>query len=208
MSSNNYNECIDILDSLAPELRPKSVELHLSTDTDLPAKFGRRIKGLGGTYSDVRGYKDKRFVSLPADQADLIDELLLAYPAYKQTTVIMRGIGCRLGNLSAPTTVRYVAAGNSFPYLDALQQYQKTCQTERVLKVMHAYRAKKNAEATINYKRQQEELATKKLVADPAFRHIVQQLKQMADEKSSLYDVPHTEAARLASNAASKVLGE
>jgi hypothetical protein len=58
------------------------IELHLSVNTDLPAKHGREIHGLMGTYSHCRGDGGGgRFVFLPLneDGIALAVELIAAY---------------------------------------------------------------------------------------------------------------------------------
>jgi hypothetical protein len=57
-------------------------DLHLSPSAELPKRFGKRIRAVGGTYSDCRGYDSVRYVSVPATKAGrvLADELLARFP--------------------------------------------------------------------------------------------------------------------------------
>jgi len=62
------------------DLAPYAIELHLRTDSSLPKKYGRAIKGAGGKYSEARGMSaTRRFVELPSEARDLIDTLVREY---------------------------------------------------------------------------------------------------------------------------------
>lgn len=83
------------LDSHKVVEAPTHVELHLSTDTSLPKRFGKKIKAAGGGYSNCRRRGSHRYVTLPLrdDTRDLINDLLRQYgrTGGKGTTVIARG---------------------------------------------------------------------------------------------------------------------
>jgi hypothetical protein len=69
------------------------IELHLSTNTDLPAKHGPEIHSLVGAYSHVRGYEGTRFVMLPLNEDGIVlaVELIAAYgPSSALTTKAQR----------------------------------------------------------------------------------------------------------------------
>jgi hypothetical protein len=58
-----------------PFLGPEHIELRLSGDPDFPKKFGKRVKAVGGSYTEARGGFTDRFVTLPAAALDLADEI-------------------------------------------------------------------------------------------------------------------------------------
>lgn len=93
--------------------QPKTVELHLRADAELPKRFGQRIKAVGGGYSKCRGHTDKRFVKVPINEIELINELITTFPDYRSTTVIFRGMSVRLGNASSAVTVHSVPEGET-----------------------------------------------------------------------------------------------
>lgn len=85
-----------------PNAPVAGLELHLSANTDLPAKHGNQIRKLGGSYSACRGHQTTRFVNLPYthDEADkdrnravanLANELISVYRCGPSTCVIFRG---------------------------------------------------------------------------------------------------------------------
>lgn len=53
----------------------RTIELHLDS-SPLSHSQTRRIKAAGGKYSECRGYVRKRFVTVPASEIDLINELV------------------------------------------------------------------------------------------------------------------------------------
>jgi hypothetical protein len=73
---------------------PQKLELHLSKDSYLPKRFGKRIRALGGTYSSVRGNKHMRFVHLPNDDPGrlLANQLIKQFAMGLRNTVVLRGI--------------------------------------------------------------------------------------------------------------------
>jgi hypothetical protein len=75
-----------------PEVAYGEVELHLSADVDFPARFGQKVKAVGGRYGDVRGSARTRFVHVPASETGLIDEIARAdfQPWMKSLTVVAR----------------------------------------------------------------------------------------------------------------------
>jgi hypothetical protein len=68
----------------------RHVELHLDRDPELTAKYGKKIKELGGKYSECRGYDHIRYVDLPWTAAGraLATELMGRYPSKKQTIIL------------------------------------------------------------------------------------------------------------------------
>ncbi len=71
----------------------RQIELHLSSDAELVTKFGKKIKALGGHYSECRGHYTTRFVHLPWTPAgrELAQKLLDTYPDHytKKTSVVI-----------------------------------------------------------------------------------------------------------------------
>ena len=68
----------------------QKIELHLGTGP-LSRSQTRRIKACGGKYSRLRSpYQDKRFVTVPASETDLINELVRVHPYGRNTTMIAR----------------------------------------------------------------------------------------------------------------------
>jgi len=74
------------------DLAPYAIELHLGTDPNLPKKYGRAIKGVGGKYSEARGPSTwKRYVELPSTERDLINTLIREYgflPSARKTDTV------------------------------------------------------------------------------------------------------------------------
>lgn len=73
-----------------------TIRLHLSVcakdDSDappFPARYGHRVKEIGGKYSACRGNQTTRYVTLPAtsEGGDLAVVLLEKYPEHKKTFV-------------------------------------------------------------------------------------------------------------------------
>ena len=52
------------------------IELTLNADPALPQKYGRRIKMVGGDYTQVRGGVPERIVHLPDSEKELMTTLL------------------------------------------------------------------------------------------------------------------------------------
>lgn len=73
--------------------QPKAVELHLGTSPEF-SKYSKRVKALGGKYSDCRGNTSKRFVTLPwtPEGRELADKLVAEFGWSKKTTLIVRGV--------------------------------------------------------------------------------------------------------------------
>ena len=66
-------------------------ELHLhDADRRIAKKYGNRIKEAGGKYTECRGRETTRFVTLPLQEFELINELVGSYRNDKYTCVILR----------------------------------------------------------------------------------------------------------------------
>lgn len=80
------------LADLVKEGIASELELQLSTNPDLPKRFGKQIKACGGRYKHARGYDAyRRFVVIPLSETQLIDNLVDNFGTGKKTTVILRG---------------------------------------------------------------------------------------------------------------------
>jgi hypothetical protein len=75
-----------------PRVLYGTVELHLSRNTEFTTRFGARVKCVGGRYSDVRGDATRRFVTLPASETTLIDELAFIYGRTRKVVVVVRDL--------------------------------------------------------------------------------------------------------------------
>lgn len=92
--------------------QPKEVELHLGPSASF-TKYSKRVKALGGKYSDCRGNTYKRFVTLPwtPEGRELADKLVAEFGWSKDTTLIVRGVDRFRGkHVHACVVVHHVAA--------------------------------------------------------------------------------------------------
>lgn len=100
------------------------VELHLSA-APLSRAHAKRIKACGGTYSECRSaYANKRFVTVPATERGLIEELVRTYFNGKRMTMIARGGVVGFDNRPAWVVVQYV----DDPVMcgkDAVEQFER-----------------------------------------------------------------------------------
>ena len=92
--------------------QPTSVELHLSGSPEF-SKYSKRVRELGGKYSECRGWKsNERFVTLPwtAEGRELADRLVEKFGSSSgRTTAIIRGVGDFNGrHVPSGIIVRYV----------------------------------------------------------------------------------------------------
>jgi hypothetical protein len=73
--------------------QPKAVELHIGTSPEF-SKYSKKVKALGGKYSDCRGNTYKRFVTLPwtPEGRELADTLVAKFGRGGDTTLIVRGV--------------------------------------------------------------------------------------------------------------------
>jgi hypothetical protein len=73
--------------------QPTEVELHLGTSSDF-SRYSKRVKALGGRYSDCRGNASKRYVTLPwSDEGRaLANKLFEEFVWCQKTTLIVRGV--------------------------------------------------------------------------------------------------------------------
>ncbi|HEX7095661.1 MAG TPA: hypothetical protein VF183_07245 [Acidimicrobiales bacterium] len=114
----------------------RTLELHLDADPELPKKYGKRIKALGGRYGEARGYGAKRIVDVPVDGAlgdgiKLCAELVRAYGGAEG-----RGRTCIIARPPA-------SAEWSEPSADVLVWYDNdrtNCTTGSIDKIIESYR--------------------------------------------------------------------
>jgi hypothetical protein len=91
---------------------PKSIELHLGTSPEF-SRYSKKVKALGGTYSECRGHASYRFVSLPLteDGKALANKLIAEFGRHAhKTTTVVRGIprDFRGKHIHAPVVVHYI----------------------------------------------------------------------------------------------------
>jgi len=71
---------------------PKSVELHLRPSPEF-SRYSKKVKALGGRYSECRGNAYKRFVHLPwTEEGRALANRLIEEFGYGKTTAIVRGV--------------------------------------------------------------------------------------------------------------------
>lgn len=84
------------------------LELHLAA-LPLSRRHSKLIKACGGKYSECRSpYANKRFVTVPAAERTLIDELVRTYRNGPKMTMIARGGVRGYDNRPAWVVVQYV----------------------------------------------------------------------------------------------------
>ncbi len=97
--------------------QPKAVELHLGTSPEF-TRYSKKVKALGGRYSDCRGNAYKRFVDLPwtPEGRELANKLIAEFGRGKRTTAIVRGVNSYKGkHVNAPVVVHYIDRNASDP---------------------------------------------------------------------------------------------
>jgi hypothetical protein len=97
------------------------IELHLNSDTAFVSKFGKKVKQAGGKYTHVRGYSEKRYVTMPIDKLSLIDELAISFPCHKKTTGIVRGGDAT--RLPSNVVVHYIPNGTKSAFCYIMQKF-------------------------------------------------------------------------------------
>lgn len=95
-------------------------ELHIWGGPDFTRlAWARKVKDLGGSYSECRGYEDQRTVYLPntAPGRKLASELVAQFPFRKQVVLIFRDVEgtWRRGEGSSNLIVQYIAAEGREP---------------------------------------------------------------------------------------------
>ena len=72
----------------------KELEFHFSAygagGSEFTKRFGKRIKALGGRYSDVRGHASKRYVTVPIDGSGKAITLILELLEIGSGTIVLR----------------------------------------------------------------------------------------------------------------------
>lgn len=90
----------------APEVRYKTVCLHISPVPDFTRQFGEAVKAAGGKYSDVRGNARERFVTLPYGSDELVDRIVTAFPRGNKTAMVVEGFSTEEHGSRADFTLR------------------------------------------------------------------------------------------------------
>lgn len=73
----------------APEVKFSIVEAHIGADPAFTREFGQRVKDCGGKYSDIRGGSSTRYVTVPAAERTLLNEIL-AKALNSRTVLVLR----------------------------------------------------------------------------------------------------------------------
>lgn len=115
--------------AMIADLAPYTVELHLSTDPDLPKKYGRVIKAAGGEYSEARGMSClHRYVKLPSGARELINKLVAEFGFWHgarsndKVTMIARPAG-GYERSRVNTAVCYILKSATDPMAEFERQY-------------------------------------------------------------------------------------
>ena len=92
--------------------QPKAVELHIGTSPEF-SRYSKKVKALGGKYTDCRGYSSKRYVTLPWTEEGraLADKLVAEFGRRFShgTTLIVRGVDTYRGrHVGASIVVQHV----------------------------------------------------------------------------------------------------
>jgi hypothetical protein len=105
---------------------PESIELHLSS-SPLFSKYAKKVKALGGRYTECRGHSHTRYVHLPltSEGRSLANRLIAEFSARPATTVIARGVDSFRGrHVHAPVVVQRVSRSAADPCGDFLAAYE------------------------------------------------------------------------------------
>lgn len=107
---------------------PKSVELHLSASPEF-SRYSKKVKALGGQYSECRGNTYKRFVDLPwTEEGRALANKLIAefgYGKKVKTTAIVRGVDSFRGkHVHAWVIVHKVDCFEADPCRKLLESYE------------------------------------------------------------------------------------
>lgn len=117
------------------------IELHIEPAPDFTKRFGAKVKKVGGRYSEVRGDKSKRFVTIPvtAFTTALVQDIV---SEFRCDTVVLRP-------WVAKADVRYprrdLKAGKELTRLSLFKNYMKWTQerSRGALKEKRAYEKEK-----------------------------------------------------------------
>lgn len=110
---------------------PKSIELHLGTSPEF-SRYSKKVKALGGRYSECRGDVPSRYVHLPWTEEGraLANTLVAQFGRGKSncnrgTTLIARGVDSFRGrHIHAPVVVQHVDKDEADPCGAFLAKYE------------------------------------------------------------------------------------
>lgn len=105
---------------------PRQIEIHLGTSPEF-SRYSKKVKALGGRYSDCRGYASSRYVHLPwSDEGRaLANKLIAELGKGSRTTVIVRGVDSFRGkHVHAPVIVHYINQQDADPCGALLAKYE------------------------------------------------------------------------------------
>lgn len=106
---------------------PKSIELHLGTSPEF-SRYSKKVKALGGRYSECRGHRSNRYVHLPWNEEgrSLANRLVAEFGrGDRRTVAIVRGVDSFRGrHVHAQVVVRYIDKNDADPCGTVLAQYE------------------------------------------------------------------------------------
>lgn len=105
---------------------PRQIEIHLGTSPEF-SRYSKKVKALGGKYTEYRGYSNTRFVDLPfTEEGCELANRLVALFGKPKTTIIVRGIprDFRGQYIHAPVVVHYIDKTSADPCQDLLDSYE------------------------------------------------------------------------------------
>lgn len=115
---------------------PDKIELHLAPfgQIDFCKKYGRKIKALGGTYTNCRGYSDRRFVTIPWNEKnkELMNELIRNFQTKRTLAIIRLGwhstlpsyiVVCELPKVLPDDPMKWVLNSFELKYLNATAKW-------------------------------------------------------------------------------------
>lgn len=105
---------------------PGQIEIHLGGSPEF-SRYSKKVKALGGKYTECRGYSYTRFVDLPfTDEGRELANRLVALFGKPKTTIIVRGIprDFRGRYIHAPVIVHYIDKTSADPCQDLLDSYE------------------------------------------------------------------------------------
>ena len=105
---------------------PGQIEIHLGGSPEF-SRYSKKVKALGGRYSDCRGYASSRYIHLPWNDEGraLANKLIAELVKGSRTTVIVRGVDSFRGkHVHAPVIVHYINQHDADPCGALLAKYE------------------------------------------------------------------------------------
>ena len=105
---------------------PGQIEIHLGGSPEF-SRYSKKVKALGGKYTECRGHSHTRFVDLPfTDEGRELANRLVALFGKPKTTIVVRGIprDFRGKYIHAPVVVHYISKTSADPCQGLLDSYE------------------------------------------------------------------------------------